>query len=103
MSKQAFGFPLLLSSLPPLDMLDRFGGWLLLLALGRGAGDSSVRSIALVVIGGQTLCLLITLLITPVAYSMFDDLETWWHGLRARKSTLRLVEPEIETSRHAVD
>ncbi len=72
-------------------------------ALGRGAGDSSVRAIALVVIGGQTLCLLITLLITPVAYSMFDDLETWWHGLRARKSTLRLVEPEIEASRHAVD
>jgi len=72
-------------------------------ALGRGAGDSSVRAIALVVIGGQTLCLLITLLITPVAYSMFDDLETWWHGLRARKSTLRLVEPEMEAPRHAVD
>jgi len=72
-------------------------------ALGRGAGDSSIRAIALVVIGGQTLCLLITLLITPVAYSMFDDLETWWHGLRARKTTLRLVEPEIEASRHAVD
>jgi hydrophobic/amphiphilic exporter-1 (mainly G- bacteria), HAE1 family len=72
-------------------------------ALGRGAGDSSVRAIALVVIGGQTLCLLITLLITPVAYSMFDDLENWWHRLRARKSTLRLVEPEIEASRQAVD
>jgi hydrophobic/amphiphilic exporter-1 (mainly G- bacteria), HAE1 family len=72
-------------------------------ALGRGAGDSSVRAIALVVIGGQTLCLLITLLITPVAYSMFDDLETWWHGLHAQKSTLRLVEPEIEASRQAVD
>jgi HAE1 family hydrophobic/amphiphilic exporter-1 len=72
-------------------------------ALGRGAGDSSVRAIALVVIGGQTLCLLITLLITPVAYSMFDDLETWWHELRAQKSALRLVEPEIEASRQAVD
>jgi hydrophobic/amphiphilic exporter-1 (mainly G- bacteria), HAE1 family len=72
-------------------------------ALGRGAGDSSIRAIALVVIGGQTLCLLITLLITPVAYSIFDDVETWWHRLRARKSTLRLVEPEIEASRQAVD
>ena len=72
-------------------------------ALGRGAGDSSIRAIALVVIGGQTLCLLITLLITPVAYSMFDDLESWWHRLRARKSTLRLVEPEIEVPLQAVD
>jgi hydrophobic/amphiphilic exporter-1 (mainly G- bacteria), HAE1 family len=72
-------------------------------ALGRGAGDSSIRAIALVVIGGQTLCLLITLLITPVAYSMFDDLETWWHRFRAPKSTLRLVEPDLEASRQAAD
>src|SRR5208282_5011306 len=46
-------------------------------AIGQGAGDSSVRAIALVVIGGQTLCLLITLLFTPVAFSLFDDAETW--------------------------
>src|SRR5208337_4316188 len=44
-------------------------------AIGQGAGDSSIRAIALVVIGGQTLCLLITLLITPVAFSLFDDME----------------------------
>jgi len=72
-------------------------------ALGRGAGDSSVRAIALVVIGGQTLCLLITLLITPVAYSMFDDLESWWGRVRIRKPNLKLVQPEIDEQRHAVD
>ncbi|HTR61351.1 MAG TPA: efflux RND transporter permease subunit [Candidatus Binataceae bacterium] len=72
-------------------------------ALGRGAGDSSVRAIALVVIGGQTLCLLITLLITPVAYSLFDDLEAWWRRVRARRPGLKLVEPDIEVPRHAAD
>ena len=44
------------------------------LALGTGPGAEERRSIAIVVIGGQTLSLLLTLMVTPVAYSNFDDL-----------------------------
>ncbi|OGL03271.1 MAG: hypothetical protein A3I03_15480 [Candidatus Rokubacteria bacterium RIFCSPLOWO2_02_FULL_68_19] len=47
-------------------------------ALGRGDGAASRASLATVVVGGQALCLLVTLLVTPVIYSMFDDLR----GLR---------------------
>jgi HAE1 family hydrophobic/amphiphilic exporter-1 len=46
------------------------------MAFGTGPGAGSRRSVAIMIIGGQMLCLLLTLLVTPVAYSLFDDAAT---------------------------
>jgi HAE1 family hydrophobic/amphiphilic exporter-1 len=47
------------------------------LALGTGPGAEERRSIAIIVIGGQSLSLLLTLIVTPVVYSVFDDVGVW--------------------------
>jgi HAE1 family hydrophobic/amphiphilic exporter-1 len=47
---------------------------MLTLWAGTGPGAEERRAIAVVVVGGQTLSLLLTLLVTPVAYSIFEDL-----------------------------
>jgi Cu/Ag efflux pump CusA len=43
------------------------------IALGTGPGSGGRASMAKVIIGGQMLCLLLTLLVTPITYSIFDD------------------------------
>jgi len=60
------------------------------LALGTGPGSDERRAIAVVVIGGQTLSLLLTLIVTPVAYSLLDDLGSTaaWRSLAGRLSAL---------------
>ena len=44
------------------------------MAMGEGPGAASRAGMAKVILGGQVLSLLLTLLLTPVAYSLWDDL-----------------------------
>ena len=59
------------------------------LVMGTGPGAEERRAVAVVVIGGQALCLLLTLVVTPVAYSLLDDLaqKMQWRHWR--------IEPEM--------
>jgi HAE1 family hydrophobic/amphiphilic exporter-1 len=52
-------------------------------AVGVGSGASQRSAIAVTIIGGQTLCLLLTLLVVPVGYSMVEDAKTWFARRRA--------------------
>jgi HAE1 family hydrophobic/amphiphilic exporter-1 len=67
-------------------------------ALGIGIGGTGRSAIAVTVVGGQSLCLFLTLLLVPVAYVKFDALEQTalnqgWKGLLARFKTPRKMTP----------
>jgi HAE1 family hydrophobic/amphiphilic exporter-1 len=54
-------------------------------AIGIGAGSEQRASIGVTIIGGQTLCLLLTLLVVPVGYSYLAELEAKpWRQWAAR-------------------
>src|SRR5205814_8168383 len=54
------------------------------LAIGSGPGAEERRAVSVVVIGGQSLSLLLTLLVTPVAYSYFDDIREFFIRRRSK-------------------
>src|SRR5437870_3982427 len=64
-------------------------GGLIPTAIGNGAGAAQRSAIAVTIIGGQTLCLLLTLIVTPVTYSLLSQLSELRLGSALRASRLR--------------
>src|SRR3989442_10502351 len=65
-------------------------GGLIPTAIGNGAGAAQRSAIAVTIIGGQTLCLLLTLIVTPVTHSLLSQLSEFKLAGALKASRLRL-------------
>jgi multidrug efflux pump subunit AcrB len=76
-----------------------FVAGMLPMMLARGIGSAFHNASAGVIVGGQTLSLLLTLIAIPVFYSLFDDLVLWsTRVFRRRSAAPATTEPEVRTA-----